>query len=430
MTVIINGGNADTGKLISKTYDIPGDKSISHRAVMLGAIATGVTEATGFLTGDDCISTINCFRALGVEIEQSGDKLRVTGRGELLEPDRVLDVGNSGTTMRLMAGILAGQPFKSNLTGDESIQKRPMRRITEPLSLMGAKFSGDMAPLSIEGGRLKAINYTLPVASAQVKSAILLAGLYADGETLVKEPIPSRDHTEIMLRQMGARIEKKSDIISCAPSPGLKAINIEVPGDISSAAFIMGLGAIIPGARVKLRKIGVNPTRTGIIDVLRRMGADIRLSNECIKNGEAVADIEVKHSRLKATEISGGEIPTLIDEIPLIAAVALFAEGETVIRDAAELRVKETDRIQVVAEEMGKFFEKTPIVTTNDGMIIKGGLPAHGAKAASRGDHRIAMSLAVTALAASGETEISGCESADISFPGFFKLIPYSKCTF
>ena len=430
MKVKIVGAQADTGRCLSGSYIVPGDKSISHRLVMLGGMASGITEADGFLTGEDCLSTIRCFRALGVDIELKGTRLTIQGTGRLSPPAETLDVGNSGTTLRLMTGLLAGQPFSTHITGDASIQKRPMKRVTGPLSQMGAQISGDRAPVTIEGRPLKGIQYTLPVASAQVKSAILLASLYAEGETVIEEPTPTRDHTEIMLSYLGATIVRDGNrIISRGPSPQLKARPISVPGDISSAAFLLAAAAIIPETVLTIQGVGVNPTRTGIIHVLRRMGADIRLHNKRSRCGEALADIEIRHAPLKSTTISGAEIPTLIDEIPAIAAVALFAEGETVISDAEELRVKETDRIKVVAEEFGKFFtgRKSPIATKEDGMVIKGGFPLAGAEVHSRGDHRLAMSLSVLALAAQGESVIHDAGSADISFPGFYEMLPKSS---
>jgi len=434
MTVKITGGQPDTGRRLSRVYTVPGDKSISHRSVILGAMASGTTEVYSFLNGEDCLSTIRCFRALGVVIQLDKTHLTIRSTGQFTQPSGILDVGNSGTTLRLMTGLLAGQPFNTTMTGDASIQKRPMRRVTDPLSLMGAQIActdGAYAPVTITGSPLKGIRYTLPVASAQVKSAILLASLYASGETIIEEPIPTRDHTEIMLRHFGADIIKKDGaIISHGIAPGqmFKAPSqpISVPGDISSAAFLMAAAAILPDSSLILEDIGVNPTRTGIIHVLKRMGADLHLSNERTCCGESIADIKIRHtSTLEGTTISGPEIPTLIDEIPAIAAVALFTQGETVIRDAAELRVKETDRIKVVAEEFNKFFADPPITTYEDGMVITGGRPLQGAKVDSHGDHRLAMSLSILALAAQGESEIQNCQCADISFPGFYQLLPY-----
>ena len=427
MKVKITGDHENHGRLISGTFAVPGDKSISHRSVMLGAMANGVTEITGFLTGEDCLSTISCFRALGVDIALEGSNVTVKGIGNLTPPTQILDVGNSGTTLRLMAGLLAGQPFTSTMTGDSSIQKRPMKRVVDPLTLMGAKIDGVYAPVTIEGARLNGIEYTLPVASAQVKSAIILAGLYADGKTVIEEPTPTRDHTEIMLKHLGADISRHGDFITCRKS-NLQAKAISVPGDISSAAFLMVAAAILPGASVEIEGVGVNPTRTGIIHVLKRMGAKLTLKKERNICGEPVADIHVQQSPLKGTTLSGSEIPTLIDEIPAIAAAALFAEGETIIKDAEELRVKETDRIKVVAEEFGKFFKESPIKTKKNGMIIKGCTQKlTGVEVDSQGDHRLAMSLAILALTAQGKTIINNAKCADVSFPGFYNLIPNAK---
>ena len=464
MKVKITGGQPDTGRRLSGVHVVPGDKSISHRSVILGAMASGTTEVDGFLTGEDCLSTIRCFRALGVDIHLAGTHLTIHSTGRFTQPGGILDVGNSGTTLRLMTGLLAGQPFSTTITGDASIQKRPMKRVTDPLALMGAQISckdGTYAPVTVTGSStdrpLKGIRYTLPVASAQVKSAILLASLYAEGETIIEEPIPTRDHTEIMLQYFGVDIIKKDGLIISRGItqnhlkadintvtaisdnrilPMFGAQPVSVPGDISSAAFLMAAAAILPGSALTLKDVGVNPTRTGIINVLRRMGADIRLTNKRIRCGEPIADIEIRYisdnpnnpgaaSALKGTAISGPEIPTLIDEIPAIAAVALFAKGETTIRDAAELRVKETDRIKAVAEEFNKFFAVPPIKTYEDGMVITGGLPLNGATVNSHGDHRLAMSLSILALAAQGESEIQNSQCADISFPGFYQLLPY-----
>ena len=418
MTVKISGKQKFSG-----TFTVPGDKSISHRSVMLGALSKGTTEVTGFLTGEDCLATISCFRAMGVYIQQNSTNVTIKG-GQLSKPTKTLDVGNSGTTLRLMSGILAGQNFTCSITGDESIQKRPMKRVVDPLALMGAQVSGVYAPVTIEGRPLKGIKYTLPVASAQVKSAIILAGLFADGETIVAEPTVTRDHTEIMLKYLGANIKREGNNIIVSKS-NLEAKPIAVPGDISSAAFLMAAAAILPDSHIMIKNVGINPTRTGIIHVLRRMGVDIKLHNEGVSCGEPIADIEVKSAPLKATIISGAEIPTLIDEIPAIAAVALFAEGKTIIKDAEELRVKETDRIQAVAEEFGKFFDINPIQPQEDGMVVQGGMPLKAAAVSSRGDHRLAMSLSVLGMAVVGDNEtiIENAGCADVSFPGFYQLI-------
>ncbi|MCL1986830.1 MAG: 3-phosphoshikimate 1-carboxyvinyltransferase [Firmicutes bacterium] len=441
MNVKITGNFANIGNLLSKKFAVPGDKSISHRAVMFGAIASGTTEITGFLTGDDCISTIRCFRALGVDIrinEQDKTNVQVFGTGKLNPPTEVLDVGNSGTTLRLMTGLLAGQNFSSTLTGDDSIKKRPMKRVVEPLTLMGANISGVYAPVIVNPPNkpLHGINYTLPVASAQVKSAILLASLYADAATTIEEPIASRDHTEKMLAYLGADISRNGTTITSRAKP-LTARPIAVPGDISSAAFLLAAAAILPNTELTILGVGVNPTRAGIITVLQRMGAKIELLNLRNIGNEPVADIFIRQAPLHGTVISGAEIPTLIDEIPAIAAVAMFAKGETVIKDAQELRVKETDRISVVKQEFGKFFANSaenPITPHDDGMTIKGVKNGkkdetaetllHGTTVDSHGDHRLAMILSILALAANGETTVLSADSANVSFPGFYDLLP------
>lgn len=404
---------------------IPGDKSISHRAVMFGALADGTTEVTNFLQGADCLSTIDCFRRLGISIENTPERILIHGKGlhGLQSSPSVLDAGNSGTTTRLISGILAGQNFETTLTGDASIQSRPMKRIMDPLSQMGAKISSirgnDCAPLRIEGAALHGIHYHSKFASAQVKSCILLAGLYADGPTSVTEPSVSRNHTELMLRGFGADVSCQGNTASILPDPQLFGQKIEVPGDISSAAYFIAAGLLVPGSEILVKNVGINPTRDGIIKVCRSMGADLTLLNLRENGGEPVADILVRHSSLKAVTIEGEIIPTLIDELPIIAVMACFAKGTTVIRDAAELKVKESDRIAVMAENlsrMGAF-----VTATEDGMIIEGGHPLHGAAVDSHLDHRIAMSFAVAALAAEGETTIEGADCVKISYPSFYE---------
>lgn len=404
---------------------IPGDKSISHRAVMFGALSKGTTEVTNFLQGADCLSTIDCFRRLGVEIENTTDKILVHGKGlhGLKKPDSILDVGNSGTTTRLISGILAGQNFETVLNGDDSIQSRPMKRIMEPLKLMGADitsiYGNNCAPLRITGSSLKGIHYTSQVASAQVKSCILLAGLYADGTTSVTEPTVSRNHTEVMLRGFGANINCQGKTASILPTPELFGQKIEVPGDISSAAYFIAAGLIVPGSEILVKNVGVNPTRDGLIHVCEAMGADITLLNKRENGGEPVADILVRHSSLKSTTIQGAIIPTLIDELPMIAVMACFAKGTTIIKDAAELKVKESDRISVMADNLSRM--GAHITATEDGMIIEGGYPLHGAEIDSHLDHRIAMSFAVAALASEGETTIKDADCVKISYPDFYK---------
>lgn len=402
---------------------VPGDKSISHRAVMLGALAEGDTHISGFLSGADCLSTIDCFREMGIEIEKDDDRVTVHGKGlyGLKKPTKTLYTGNSGTTTRLLCGILAAQPFDTDITGDESICKRPMGRVTKPLSLMGADIDGEYCPLHIRGGRLHGMEYNMTVASAQVKTALILAGLYAEGETVIHEIEKSRDHTELMLRAMGADVTTNDLTVCVRKADKLIAQDITVPGDISSAAFFMVLGAILPDAEITIRNVGVNPTRTGIIDVLKAMGADIQLINQRSSGGEPAADIFVRSSRLHGTEIGGALIPRLIDELPIIAVAALFAEGETVIRDAAELKVKESDRIAAVTDELTKC--GADIIATDDGMIVRGGKPLHGAKFTTRGDHRMAMSLAVLAQMAEGESELDDADCVSVSYPLFFEDI-------
>lgn len=403
---------------------IPGDKSISHRAVMFGALAEGTTEVTNFLQGADCLSTIDCFRKLGIEIENTPERILIHGKGlhGLTAPDSVLDVGNSGTTTRLISGILAPQPFSCTLTGDASIQSRPMKRIMEPLSLMGADVTSlnnnGCAPLQINGKPLHGINYTSPVASAQVKSCILLAGLYADGTTSVTEPSISRNHTEIMLRYFGAHVQSSGNTATVHPEPVLRGQKVCVPGDISSAAYFIVAGLIVPGAEVLIHNVGINPTRDGILRVVKAMGGNITYLNRK-EEGEPTADLLVKHSKLHGTTIGGDLIPTLIDEIPVINILAACAEGTTVIKDAAELKVKESNRIEVMTTQLQAM--GCDITATDDGMIINGGQPLHGATIDSHMDHRIAMSFAVASLVTEGETDIQGSEYVSISYPGFFE---------
>lgn len=414
---------------IKAEIHVPGDKSISHRAVMIGALANGETKINGFLPSADCLATVNCFRNLGIEIIDNGKQLLVKGKGlkGLQPPKEILNVGNSGTTIRLLTGILSGQSFISKITGDDSIQKRPMRRIVSPLREMGASIEGRVegdniyAPLKISGGGLSPIEYGLPVASAQVKSAILLAGLFANGNTVVVEKNPARDHTERMLSYFGANI-KVSGLRSAVS--GLKEFNsaeIDIPGDISSASFFMVAALLVPDSELLIRNVGVNPTRNGIIEVLHRMGADLQVMDEKIISEEPRANILVKTSKLKGIRISGEIIPRIIDEIPIIAVAAAHAEGVTEIRGAAELRVKESDRITTVSAELKKLGAK--IEQLEDGMIIKGPTKLKGANLRSYGDHRIAMAMAVAGLAAEGETLIKDTDCIETSFPGFERLL-------
>ncbi len=399
---------------------VPGDKSISHRAVMLGSLANGVTEISGFLKGADCLSTIDCFRKMGIDIDINGENVTVHGNGlrGLKKPDEMLYTGNSGTTTRLLCGILAGQNFDTSITGDASIQKRPMGRVVKPLSMMGAKIENEYCPLYITGTKLHGIDYKMPVASAQVKTAIILAGLYADGETVIHEIEKSRDHTELMLSAMGADLTVDNLDITVKPTNDLTAVNVDVPGDISSAAFFLVLGAIMPNSQITVTNVGVNPTRTGIIDVLKAMGADITLENIHTSAGETVADITVRSSSLKGTIVGGDIIPRLIDELPIIAVAAVFADGQTVIKDAQELKVKETNRIRAVVDEFNKC--GIDITETDDGMIINGGKSIHGADFKTYGDHRMAMSLTVLAQLADGESTLDDSDCACVSYPTFF----------
>jgi len=414
------------GRQFRGTISVPGDKSISHRALLFGALAEGETRIRGFLDSEDTEATRGCLRAMGVAIE--GDAIvRVHGVGlhGLRAPKKTLWVGNSGTTTRLLLGILAGQPFSAILEGDASLSRRPMDRVAIPLGLMGARIEGQgdrcTLPLTVHGGKLRAIDYSSPVASAQVKSAVLLAGLYADDVTSVTEPQKSRDHTERMLRGFGVEVEDKGLTVRVHGGQRLVGREIAVPGDISSAAFFLIAGAIVPGAEVTVTGVGTNLTRGGVLDVLRVMGARLDISNEREEGGEPVADITVKHSRLTGTTISGETIPRLIDELPVLAVAAAFAEGTTTIADARELRVKESDRIATVScllRGMGAIVEER-----EDGMVIQGGHPLHGTAVDSCGDHRVAMSAAVAAIAAGTENRIAGADTIATSFPTFTALL-------
>jgi len=417
---------------------VPGDKSISHRALLLGSIAEGKTRIQNFLPAADCLATLACVRALGIEVGRlSETELIVQGRGlrGLREPEDVLDCAGSGTTMRLLAGILAGQPFYSVLTGNEQLRRRPMGRIVEPLRRMGATVSGRddgrLPPLTIMGGNLHGIKYRLPVASAQVKSAILLAGLYADGPTVIHEPGPARDHTERMLAAMAEgqtsnfklqsskrkALEVDGATITLRGGTRLSSLDIVVPGDVSSAAYFIAAACLVPGSRVAIESIGVNPTRTGFLDALREMGADILVGNQHEVSGEPVAEVVVRAGGLRGVEVRGDQVPRMIDEFPILAVAATQAEGQTVVRDAAELRVKETDRIANMAVELrklGAHIEERP-----DGFVVEGPTRLMGTRVNSHGDHRLAMSLAIAGLIAEGETTIEGAECIADSFPGF-----------
>jgi len=410
----------------------PGDKSISHRAAILNGLAKGEAEIHNFAPGADCLSTVRCLKALGVEIHTKGSQdsltLLVSGSGEdgLKEASNVLDARNSATTMRLLGGLLASQPFLSVITGDDSLRSRPMGRLIEPLRLMGADVSGrgqdSFAPLVIKGKRLRGIDFTLPVPSAQIKSAILLAGLFARGNTVLHQKIISRDHTERMLRRMGAILESKGTSISVLPlnSP-LASLSMHVPGDVSSAAYFLVAAAIHPNARIVIRNCGINPTRTGIIDILLAMGAKLRIDHERLEAGEPLADIVVESSELKGVEMGGDIIPRLIDEIPVLAVAGCVARGKTVIKDAGELRVKESDRIATVVNELSRLGAQ--IEPLPDGMTIYGGRPLLGTEVDSHSDHRLAMSLAIAGLIARGETTIKHAQVAEVSYPAFWQTL-------
>ncbi len=404
---------------------IPGDKSISHRSIMFGALADGLTEVTHFLQGADCLSTISCFQKLGIAIDNTPERIVIHGKGlhGLRPPASVLDVGNSGTTMRLISGILAGQPFASNLTGDASIQKRPMNRIIKPLQEMGAvltsQYKNGCAPFTISGGSLHGIHYSSPVASAQVKSCVLLAGLYADGRTSVTEPSVSRNHTELMLSSFGAHISCQQTTVSVLPDPVLTGQKIEVPGDISSAAYFIAAALLVPNSEVLIQNVGVNPTRDGFLRAAKAMHANIIRLNERTVSGEPVCDLLVTSSDLTGTTVEGDLIPALIDEIPVLAVMAAFAQGTTIIRDAAELKVKESDRIETIAANLKNM--GADITATDDGMIIHGGRPLHYAAIDPQADHRIAMSFAVAGLCAEGGVQIQDAECVCISYPEFYQ---------
>ena len=415
------------------TLTVPGDKSISHRAVMFGALAEGTTTIHGFLKGADCLSTIDCFRKMGIQIEEKDQTIYVHGKGlhGLNESKEILDVGNSGTTTRLISGILAGQNFPSVLSGDASLNARPMQRIMTPLSMMNADITSckdnGCAPLTIKGKPLRAIHYESPVASAQVKSCVLLAGLYADGETSVTEPALSRDHTERMLRSFGANVRSQGRTCTITPPETLHSQHIEIPGDISSAAFFIVAGLITPGSEIHIQNVGINDTRAGILKVCEAMGGSISYENIREEGGEPVADLTVRSSALHGTVIEGDIIPTLIDELPVIALMACFAEGTTVIRDAHELRVKESDRIEIVSQNL--LAMGADVIPTDDGFLInsrtaKGGIPKlHGASIECAMDHRIAMTFAVAGINADNETVITDSQCVDVSYPNFFSQL-------
>ncbi|NTV49514.1 MAG: 3-phosphoshikimate 1-carboxyvinyltransferase [Geobacteraceae bacterium] len=412
---------------ISGEIAVPGDKSISHRSIMLGAIANGVTTVRGFLRGEDNLSTMHAFRCMGVEINDDGETIRITGRGlhGLEEPGDVLDCGNSGTTIRLITGLLSGQSFFSVVTGDQYLRKRPMRRVVEPLSRMGARIAGrsggTLAPLAITGGSLKGIDYQSPVSSAQIKSSLMLAGLYADGETTVSEPSLSRDHSERMFKLFGASLVRHDNGVTVRGGVELTAQEVTVPGDISSAAFFIVAALITPHSELLIKNVGVNPSRTGVIDILQAMGGNIELLDLRDVSGEPVADILVRSSILKGITISGSVVPRAIDEFPAICVAAARAEGVTVIRDAKELRVKETDRITAMAGNLRKL--GISVTESEDGMDITGSELLTGCTVDSFGDHRIAMSMSVASLVASSAITVTDISCVATSFPSFFPLL-------
>lgn len=420
--LIVSKSNSLDGCVI-----VPGDKSISHRAVIIGSLAQGETRIANFLASADCLKTIDCVRKLGIEISCQDGIITVYGRGlaGLREPRDMLDVGNSGTTIRLMSGLLAGQPFGSFITGDESIRSRPMDRVTKPLKQMGAAVIGrkqdSLAPLAIRGGNLEPISYCTEVASAQVKSAILIAGLFADGWTEVTEPAVSRNHTELMLQGFGVPVITDGLSVRVKGRQTMYGCDIQVPGDMSTAAFLIAAATIVPDSKLVLKNVGLNPSRTGIIDVLQEMGGNITIDNKQIMMGELVGDITVETARLSGIKVAGDLVVRLIDEIPILAVAAAFAEGVTEIRDAAELRVKESNRIAVMVNEFSKL--GIDITELPDGLRIKGGRPLTGAVCSSHGDHRIALSLAVAGLMAEGKTSIMQAESTAVSFPNFNQVL-------
>jgi 3-phosphoshikimate 1-carboxyvinyltransferase len=442
------------GGTVSGVVELPGDKSISHRYAILAALAEGTSEIFNYASAADCRSTLECLRRLGVPIDVTKDRVRIAGVGldGLKAPRRALDAENSGSTIRMLAGVLAGQPFKSTLTGDSSLRKRPMRRVVEPLRQMGAGIhteNGDRAPLEIQGGKLRAIDYTTPVPSAQVKSAILLAGLYADGVTSVHESVRTRDHTELALREFGATVDVEKGLARIHPRPKLLARQLTVPGDLSAAVFMIGAALVLPGSELMLHNVGLNPTRTRVLDFLISIGAPINIASVQLRDGELVGDVAVRHAPLSGGSISGAEVAEMIDELPMLAALGPFAEKGIEIRDAKELRVKESDRIAALAEglrQMGATVEEFP-----DGLRVAGHSEAsagssanvaqvfrpealrgasvaagharaklRGAKVDPQGDHRIAMALAVAALGAEGNTTIRDADCAAVSFPEFF----------
>jgi 3-phosphoshikimate 1-carboxyvinyltransferase len=416
------------GGTINGVVELPGDKSISHRYAILTALAEGTSEIRNYSSAADCQSTLECLRRLGIEIDVTPERVKVVGKGldGLKESRKDLDAENSGTTMRLLSGVLSGQPFKTTITGDGSLRRRPMRRVMEPLRQMGAEIKsaeGDKAPLVIRGGKLKAIEYTLPIPSAQVKSAVLLAGMYADGVTTVNEPVRTRDHTELALREFGASIEVSRGSVKIKPRPKLQARNLIVPGDLSAAVFLIAAALILPESQLMLHNVGLNPGRGKVLDFLISLGASINLASVQLRDGELIGDVAVRFAPLKGGTVSGAVTAEMIDELPMIAALGPYTDGGIEIRDAQELRVKESDRIAAIAEglrQMGAKVEEFP-----DGLRVGGKSEGklRGAKIDPKGDHRIAMSLAIAGLGAAGDTTIRDAECVGVSFPEFFKKL-------
>ncbi|WP_080874376.1 3-phosphoshikimate 1-carboxyvinyltransferase [Oceanobacillus timonensis] len=403
---------------------VPGDKSISHRSIIFGSISHGTTKVTNFLDGEDCLRTIAAFRKMGVRIEKEGSTVLVHGNGleGLKKPGEAIDFGNSGTTTRLMLGLLSGLPFETTIFGDASLTKRPMNRVVDPLRKMGASIygeaDGNFLPITIHGGALQGITYRLPVKSAQVKSAVLLAGLLAEGETVVQEETETRNHTEVMLQAFGADLKQTEKGIAVTSKGNLTACDVEVPGDISSAAFFLIAGALVPGSKVTLKNVGLNHSRTGVLDVLKQMGASITVANERTTGGEKIGDLTIQYTALKGTTIEGNVIPRLIDEIPILALLATQADGKTVIKDAEELKVKETDRIEAVCKNLQAL--GADVTATEDGMVINGPSRLTGGTISSYMDHRIAMMGAIAALITEAPVKMDEKDSINISYPTFF----------
>jgi len=407
--------------------EVPGDKSISHRALIIGAMSNGKMNISNLANGRDCLSTIGCLEHLGIKIQKEQNRVVVNSRGlfGFREPQNFLDAGNSGTTMRVLCGVLAGQSFNSVVTGDESLRNRPMRRVIEPLQKMGAEIqahnNNQFAPIAISGKKLNSIEYTIPIPSAQVKTALVLAGLLADGKTTIQENIPTRDHTERMLKYLGIDITSQNGGLDVAGQSEIKSKDIFVPGDISSAIYFIGAGLLVKNSHIKIKNVGLNPGRIGALKVLKKMGAKIEIKNVKEINCEPVGEIEVRSSDLKGTEILSEEIPSLIDEIPLLAVLTCLAEGKTSIKGAEELRVKEIDRLKAMASELTKLGAN--IKELPDGLEISGSIKFKGASVESFGDHRMAMALAVAGLVASSETIVENAEVVDVSFPNFFEIL-------